>query len=72
MPMKERREEPGDDPGGSGAEKRIEHQIAGVGGGDQHARQQRFRLLRRMGFAPELSLSRSAPAQIGRNQSERT
>ena len=42
---------PGDRAGGARAEKRIEHEIAGVGGGEQHARQQRFGLLRRMGLA---------------------
>ena len=37
--------------GGAGAEERVEHEIAGVGGGDQQPLQQRLRLLRRMGLA---------------------
>ena len=66
-------EAPGGGPGGAGAEERIEHQIAGVGGGQQHPRQQRLGLLGRMGLAPASRPSAApAPVQIGRNQSERT
>ena len=54
MPMNERRRRRADHPGGPGAEKRVEHQVAGVGGGEKHAHEQRFGLLRGMGLAPRL------------------
>ena len=52
---------PGRDAGGPGAEKRIEHQIAGVGRGHQHPREQRLGLLRRMSLSPRLVLQSLRP-----------
>ena len=58
--------------GRAGAEERIEHEIAGVRGREQHAREQRLGLLRRMGLAARRRPSAAPrPVQIGRNQSER-
>ncbi len=54
--MNDRPEPPRRDPGRPGAEKRIEHQIASVGGGEQHALKQRLGLLGRVSLSPVLVL----------------
>ena len=40
--------------GGAGAEERIEHHVAALGGGEQHAVEQAFGLLRRVDLVPAL------------------
>ena len=73
MPMKERPQALGDGAGRAGAEERIEHEIAGIGGREQHARAAAPRASASDGSCGRAaSFSRSAPVQIGKNQSERT
>ena len=57
--------------GGAGAEERVEHQVAGVGGGEQHAVSRASGFCVGCALRPAASLSRSGPAQIGKSQSER-
>ena len=42
--------------GGAGAEERVEHEVARLGRGQQHAMQQRLGLLRRMRLAAVVAL----------------
>ena len=51
----------GDGPGGAGAEERVQHDIAGMGGGNKDAVQQGLGLLRGMGLVAVFILDALAP-----------
>ena len=55
----------------AGAEERIEHEVARLGGGEHDPVEQRLGLLGRMRFRRPSPLIRSAPVQIGSIQSDR-
>ena len=67
MPIQVRPELLGDSACGAGAEERVEHDVARIGRGEDHPVQERFRLLRRMGFLARLVLD-PLPAVADRQQ----
>ena len=56
---------------GAGAEERIEHHVAGIGGRQEYAMQESLRLLCGVKLVAESFFSRSAPVQSEMVQSER-